>query len=412
MNNRLVLADLPPEDRLLLLCGCIDLSPAEREALARLAYEPFAWDAVLTGAIRQGIPTLVHRHLRMLDDSAAIPSAVMERLARIDQATRLQVMRQRFEAVRLLDMLRAANVPVMPLKGLALRESVYPDPALRPSGDIDLLVGAEHVRQAELALQALGYLPDETYRPRAWYRPETSHHLVPYRLPGREVQVEIHWDLAPPEAHLPVDVEGVWARATAAQLAGHSVWMLAPEDLLLYLALHASLFSHFLTRLHHLVDVAETTRHYALQLDWGRLAERARRWDAQRYLYLILRVADELLGLHGAHQALADLRPAGFHQALVTAARQRVLAMARLETHEWTTDHLMTCALAQSAGEKLQVLWRSLFPSRARMAQLYNLPPESRWLVAYYLVRPLQLLGRYGRHMALLTLARHPRFLL
>jgi hypothetical protein len=126
------------------------------EALARLVREPLAWDAALAGAIRQGIPTLVYRCLRALDDSAAIPAVVMERLAQIDQATRLQAMRQRFEAARLLDMLRAAGVPVIPLKSLALRESVYPDPALRPSGDVDLLVPPVAVTQAESALQALG----------------------------------------------------------------------------------------------------------------------------------------------------------------------------------------------------------------------------------------------------------------
>jgi hypothetical protein len=405
VNSRFVFADLPSEDRLLLLCAHLFPSAAELEDLARLIHEPLAWDAVLTGAIRQGIPTLVYRHLRMPNASAVVPTAVLERLAYIDQATRLQVMRQRFEAARLLDVLRSAHVPVMPLKGLALRETIYPDPALRPSGDIDLLVRAEDVQKAESALQALGYLPDETYHPRAWYRPANSHHLVPYRLPGREVQVEIHWNLAPPEAHLLVDIEGIWARAVAGQLAGHPVWLLAPEDLLLYLALHASLLSRFLTRLHHLVDVVETTRHYAPQLDWGRLAERARQWDAQRYLYLILRVADELLGLPDVGQAWADLRPTGFDEALVKTVRQRVLAMARLEPHEWTTDYLMTYALAQSAGEKLQVLWQALFPSRERMAQLYDLPPESRWLPGYYLIRPFQLLGRYGRRIVFLTLA-------
>jgi hypothetical protein len=77
--------------------------------------------------------------------------------------------------------------------------------------------------------------------------------------------------------------------------------------------------------------------------------------------------------------ALANLRPTGFREAFVPAVRQRVVAMARLETHEWTTDYLMTYALAQSAGEKLRVLWQALFPSRERMAQVYDLPPESCW---------------------------------
>jgi hypothetical protein len=86
-----------------------------------------------------------------------------------------------------------------------------------------------------------------------------------------------------------------------------------------------------------------------------------------------------LFDLQEMSPALANLRPTGFREAFVPAVRQRVVAMARLETHEWTTDYLMTYALAQSAGEKLRVLWQALFPSRERMAQVYDLPPESCW---------------------------------
>ncbi|MER3458636.1 MAG: hypothetical protein C4309_08450, partial [Chloroflexota bacterium] len=55
--------------------------------------------------------------------------------------------------------LEAASIPAIVLKGPALALTIYPDPALRVIGDLDLLVRREQVEQAMAALHSLGYGP-------------------------------------------------------------------------------------------------------------------------------------------------------------------------------------------------------------------------------------------------------------
>jgi hypothetical protein len=401
MSVTFSLTELSPEDRLLLLCARVSLSVADQEALIELTAGPLAWDVVLARGVRHGIPILVFHHLAALEGLCPIPPPIRECFAQIEQVAILQVMRQRWEIIRLLDRLRAAGIAVILLKGLALRETIYPDPVLRPSGDMDLLVRAGDVGKAGETLLALGYVADETCHPADWYRPEHTHHLVPYRLPGRELLVEVHWNLAPPEARLRIDIENLWCRAVAGQLAGRPVQMLAPADLVLHLALHAATLSHSLVRLRHLTDLAATANRLRRQLNGVELAGRAAAWGGQAQVYLILRVTQALLEPDGLTDALTVLRPPRFDDAQVAAAARRVMALGRLEIQDWMTEHLIALAVAGSLGEKLRLAAQAFFPSRERMAQLYHLPPRSRRLLWCYLVRPFHLLRRYVPHIRL-----------
>jgi len=73
--------------------------------------------------------------------------------------------------------------PIVVIKGpeLAMR---YPDPALRPYGDLDLLV--EDADAAHAALVAAGFTPHGDRDP------STLHHLQPLQSPRFPVRVEVH----------------------------------------------------------------------------------------------------------------------------------------------------------------------------------------------------------------------------
>lgn len=407
--NALNASDLPAEDRFLLSCARVALDPSEGQVLRHLVHHLASsdpdWDDLLARVVRHGIPTLVYSHLHRLELQAAVPAHVWKTLEGAYQAARISTMRQRFESGRLLDALHAVGVETIPLKGLALRENVYPDPALRPSGDVDLLAPVDACERAEQVLQGLGYVPDETNHLRAWYNPRNIHHLVPYRLPEREVQVEVHWGLVSPGVDLHVDVQGLWQRAEAGEIAGRPVRLLAPEDLVAYVALHAAATHRFLTGLRHLTDVVETIRYYRERLDWERLAARADRWGAWRHVYLALRVAAGLLGEGAFDDVPAALQPAAFDESLVEIAQRRVLTLAPPEALPMVSDNLARFLLAKSVRERGRLLLGPvLFPPREQMVGLYGLPQGSRWVFACYLIHPFRLLVDHVR--VLLRLAR------
>ena len=124
----------------------------------------------------------------------------------------------------------------------------YPDPALRPFRDLDLLVDDAAAAQRALVAKGFGLIGDGRLY-------ADIHHLQPLRWPGIPLGVEIHdrpkWldgQKAPPTAEL-------FEAAVPSRTAVAGVETLAPEHQAVALAIHS--WAHVpLARVGHLVDVA------------------------------------------------------------------------------------------------------------------------------------------------------------
>jgi hypothetical protein len=80
-----------------------------------------------------------------------------ERLRDARMASAIGYLAQRAALDRLDQAFHAAAIPYVVLKGAHVRECVYPDPALRRAGDVDLLVAPDDRRRAACALAYAGY---------------------------------------------------------------------------------------------------------------------------------------------------------------------------------------------------------------------------------------------------------------
>lgn len=174
---------------------------------------------------------LVPRNLRDAERNAAIATLVAPLV--------LQQARDAYDRTMVL------------MKGLEIAR-LYPDPALRPFGDLDLLV--PDAAEAQRALLAAGFELAGTPEP---YR--DIHHVQPVRWPGNPLNVELH--------DRPKWIAGVPAPGRAELLASAvggttgvaGVLTLPPELHAISIAVHA--WAHApLARLGHLVDLAVVTQ--------------------------------------------------------------------------------------------------------------------------------------------------------
>jgi hypothetical protein len=195
-----------------------------------------------------------------------------------------------FERDRVVSLLQDREIPVVVLKGAALRLTAYRDPAERPFGDIDILVPKESLPDAVALLEAQGYARHSEHRDRIYL--EHFHHLVLSRAPG--FKVEVHWALAPAHSTLGLDPEGFRREAVPAQtVSGPSFRVPAPEHMVIHLSAQNVEDGLALRRL---VDLDRIIAAAGSGFDWSRLGSDARRMDAGGVVALSLRLAERLLG--------------------------------------------------------------------------------------------------------------------
>lgn len=347
-------------------------SDTEREPLS-----PAAWEGVLSLAQRHRLLPLLHYHHHAAPEVPPQVRAALRHAFLVQTYTNTQIFDQ---LRRLLDATAAAGIPVMLLKGACLAELVYADLALRPMGDVDLLVRREAVPQAYAVSRALNYAvaADVVLAPTAPNETSPLQH-TPRVSRDRGLAIEWHWTiLSGSEARPGVvgqELEDLWTRSRPAPL-GAATRMLSPEDLLLHTCSHAASFHHLGSQtLLACCDLVAILGKHGADLDWAQVRQRAETWRVRHGVALVLQLAHRWLGAALPEDVLAWTRETVTDETVMAWVEARMVEPApsfRLHTH--LPDTLNTPGLRG----KLGYLTRSFFPSPEALAASGR-PVLTRW---------------------------------
>jgi hypothetical protein len=321
------------------------------------------WDRALTIAETEGVAPALGFAWKA-EPPVAMPAAVRERLNRcLTESTARHLILTR-ELARLLDAFDRDGVSVIPLKGPALAETLYPHPAVRPCTDLDLLIHREALVGVDTLLQRLGY------RRRAddhsWSFDVTFDRATLYEGPAG-IHVDLHWALLsdPRFSWNEADALTVWERATKLSVGGRAALGLCPEDLLLYLAMHLAVH-HGLAGLLWYWDLARLLERWEGNLDWTAVADRASRWRVRRAVYFALRGCHDLFGVSAPAAVMSRLRPRG-PRASALHWLVRHCDAARLKRLE----HVIALLLVDRARDVVGSVTRIVWPSQAWLQTRY-----------------------------------------
>lgn len=121
-----------------------------------------------------------------------------------------------------------------------------------------------------------------------------SHELPPLRHNERGTIVDVHHTILPPTGRLHPDP--VKLLASAVNIKGTNLNVLAPEDMVLHSAAHAFQDGDFKAALRDLVDVNGLVRHFGSEPQfWHKLLPRAEELQLSRPLYYALRYTRRVL---------------------------------------------------------------------------------------------------------------------
>jgi len=242
---------------------------ATKEEIEQHIHNDLRWDYIFDSAVDQCVASILYYNLQKVD-AELIPLDFMKMLksSYIDTlANNILIVK---ELKEVLSSLAELNVDVIILKGLALAETVYPDIALRPFNDVDILIQEKDIKRAQKAITELGY---ETYCDPEFnerFR-EEIHYIY-----GNGLSLDIHWNLFKLPYSRYIDMDSFWANSRRLGVEGMEFSILAPEDLLIYLCVHFSKhFANEIFRLIWLVDISEIIHRHNSTLDWEYITEKA-----------------------------------------------------------------------------------------------------------------------------------------
>lgn len=182
-----------PALRLLLLAM---VGTAAEPALDRLSQQD--WTRLDALAAQHRLQPLLHARYA---DTAAIPAQFRESWRAEHRLTAMTAMAQRAELIETAQLLGSHGIAPLALKGAWLTRHAYPDPALRPCRDLDLLVPEDAAEQAFELLIAAGY---HLAQPPEMSLADTlriEKHLPPLIAP-RGTVIELHHRLWEPDGRL------------------------------------------------------------------------------------------------------------------------------------------------------------------------------------------------------------------
>lgn len=279
-----------------------------RAAFHRAAAAVHDWPAALAAAEHHRLSALVDR--ACLHAGLTLPPSVQETLRDHARQALAQTLMLDAELARLTAALAARALPLLVLKGPVLARTLYPNLALRPYGDLDLTVPATHAAAAIAVLIACGYREVP-------YAAEEARCTHAHALPGGAAfhrqfahgrtgaVVELHLD--PLQLGLqPLCETGRWQRAQPVPGLVGAV-MLAPEDQLVQLAVHAH--KHGFERLIWLKDIDLLLRSHGPTLDWDLVATVARQEGVSASVWYTLQLTGRLLATPGAETASKRMQP-------------------------------------------------------------------------------------------------------
>lgn len=302
-----------------------------------------------------------------------------------------------WELKHVLGAITEENIAVMVLKGADIATTVYRHPELRHYSDVDLMVQPGDLSATIAVFERLGYHYHQEYRFETVSKQRAAFVYVKEVAAGYLV-FEIHTSPHSNEMGVSFDTAQFWARARPITIEGINVYGMGLEDLFIYLCWHFR--SHSFSRLIWLYDIAMVLLRCSDSIDWGLVAEIARKQGMLSTVYFCILWCQQVFHIVLPERVhIERFVPPAFIQRLITHfVGDDLTVLLKVGAHH--ERKLLQRLMVDNGRALCLVLMRASFPSPTHLGRLYmehsRLPVRLFWL--YYPLHPLFMLKAYLRN--------------
>jgi Uncharacterised nucleotidyltransferase len=328
----------------------------------------------------QGMLPLLSRALDVAGPMVLPP----ELLAGIREKAARKTLRSLIMAAELTHLMQSfenAGVAAIAFKGPTLGYLAYGDAALRDSADLDIYIPRQQLRTALTLLAADGY--DQNSPGVTTSLPGACEVALRRRNP--ECEIDLHWQFSPPYF---VQFDGARAieRSVIVKASGLVARTLCPEDLLIYLCIHAA---RECWTFRSICDLGALLWNQAI--DWDDLLRETGRARCWRMVAVGLRLA---VGIVDAPLP-PNVRSEVDRDPIVRAIADRLAANLTFDVTDYggaPGGALLHLKMLETLALKASYLWRRALQPNQLDAGFIHLPASLS--AAYYLIRPLRVACR------------------
>jgi hypothetical protein len=377
-----------PTEAALVLCCATSSSTAERTAkVAELAGRVRNWDRVVDLAKSHAVLPLVYRYLDL-----ECPEAAKDGLTGLRAQWRLVALYNHHlasELVRLIGLLDDAGIAAVTFKGPALAAMAYGSIELRQFVDLDILVRQADLPKVAEILTAERYLSPH-FRREGLMTGYFQEFEDAFFAAGGLGAVDVHWNITSRAFRFAPDEETFWRDARAVGLPFGTVNTIAPEDLLLYMCVHAA--KHGWLTLGSICDVAETIRSRP-GIDLTAILAQATELSSRRMFLTGIVLAHDLVGAPVPEDLVATARDDCAVSALASRVARGLFGRStqgRADFDPWAVPLLSI----ESPRDRMHyILHRLLAPT---MGDYELIPLPTTLFPLYWVIRPFRIAIQHG----------------
>ncbi len=284
--------NLPPEHEFVLHCCSCEIDNTVQPEPAKYITHATDWEHIVTLARRHGVASLILQALDHATDPCPVPQPLLDKLRQEYHATAFKNMSLVKEYHRIAEVLSNNKIGFIPLKGISFLGSIYPNIAVRPCADIDILVSKKEVPLAEKTLLASGYNKLKL----SAAEQSTGYHSVFHKQHRTlSITIELHWDIDISESPYEIDIEEIFDRAAAVDEPGYTYLSPCIEDTIILNSYHImrSITPDKIMLLKNFCDVAKIITRNLNTIDWNTLQTRLEAYRVERPVLLVLLLIQE-----------------------------------------------------------------------------------------------------------------------
>ncbi len=317
--------------------------------------------------------------LRRFGNNPRVSDETAAGLERAYYQTAISNIKKLDSATKILQIFYREGIVAIPLKGIALIESVYRNPAIRPMADIDLMIRREDAPKVKRILTNMGY-------------PYIDDHRGSINFQDNENEVfDLHAQFTKFDVLFAVDYEEIYCRLRKIEFNGQiQAGILCPEHQLIHIALHLAPGLYTGLNVMNLVDMCCLMIYQKGPFDWDYLVGFSTRSKMNPYI-----VGPIYLCAHLFNQEIPESVLKILHACL--SRRRRVYVQNNYfasildEGSSGLKIFIERVKWAVEFSQKMKLVRMALFPDRQEMAQRYCIPEDSFRLYGFYMVRAVKL---------------------